>query len=69
MDLLTATLIPSLLALGVSSYGALHILGLKWLPMPPGVAPLEFMFWGAAAFVVVGPFLLGAIMLTPEEEL
>ncbi len=69
MDLLTATLIPSLLALGVSSYGALHILGLKWLPMPLGVAPLALLFWGLMAFIVVGLFLLGAILRTPDEDL
>ena len=61
MDLLTATLIPWLLSLGVSSYGALHIIGLKWLPMPLGVAPLALVFWGLMACVVVGPFLVGAL--------
>ena len=68
MDLFTVFLIPSLLALGVSSYGALHVIGLKWLPMPPGVAPLEFMFWGAMAFIVVGLFLLGAILRMGNED-
>lgn len=68
MDLFTIFAVPSLLSLGVSSYGALHVIGLKWLPMPPGVAPLALMFWGLMAFIVVGLFLLGAILRMPEED-
>ena len=68
MELFTILLAPTLLALGVANYAALSVIGLKWLPMPPGVAPVELLLWGCMAVVVLGLLLVGSILRMGKDE-
>ena len=61
MDLITATLLASLLSLSVPGYALLRLLAFENLPMPPGVEPQALLFFGLLAFALAASYAIAAL--------
>ena len=68
MDLITATLVASLLSLSIPGYAILRLLAFENLPMPPGVEPRMLLLYGLLAFVLAVSFAIAALC-RPHEPI
>ena len=61
MDLITATLLASLLSLSAPVYALLRLLAFENLPMPPGVEPQAMLGYGLLVVALAACFAIAAL--------
>ena len=61
MDLITGTLVASLLSLTIPGYAILRLMAFENLPMPLGIEPRTLLFFGLLAFALAACFAIAAL--------